>query len=148
MHDHDPPMASRNDFCNCFAARQAARALTRSYERHLAPSGLTSSQFSILVVVEDRPGIGMRDLAEEMVMDRTSLVRALKPLQRDGLIAVAASTEDPRQNVYVLTPAGLAKSAQAGALWAQAQAEFVTKFGGESAAEAARDAFHRMGQMG
>ena len=43
---------------------------------------------------------------------------------------------------------GLAKSAQAGELWAQAQAEFVSKFGGESAAEAAREAFHRMGQMG
>lgn len=141
-------MSSRNDFCNCFAARQAARALTRSYERHLAPSGLTSSQFSILVVLEDLPGIGMRELAEEMVMDRTSLVRALKPLQRDGFVAVAASAEDPRQNVYMLTPAGVAKSAHAGELWAKAQAEFVSKFGGESAAEAARDAFHRMGQMG
>jgi hypothetical protein len=64
------------------------------------------------------------------------------------LIAVAASTEGARQHVYVLTPAGLAKSAQAGQLWAEAQAEFVSKFGGESAAEAARDAFHRMGQMG
>jgi DNA-binding MarR family transcriptional regulator len=148
MHDHDSPMATRNDFCNCFAARQAARALTRSYERHLGPSGLTSSQFSILVAIEDRPGIGMRELADELVMDRTSLVRALKPLQRDGFVAVAASAEDPRQNVYVLTPAGLAKSAQAGELWAQAQAEFVSKFGGESAAEAAREAFHRMGQIG
>jgi DNA-binding MarR family transcriptional regulator len=140
-------MTSRIDLCNCFAARQAARAITRTYERHLAPAGLTSSQFTLLVLLEDRPGIGMRELSEDMVMDRTSLVRALKPLQRDGLVAVAASAEDSRQNVYVLTPAGHAKTAQAGELWANAQAEYEEKFGGVEATNATRETMHRIGQM-
>jgi len=141
-------MDSRNVFCNCFAARQAARALTRDYERHLAPSGLTSSQFSILIVVEERPGVGMRELADELVMDRTSLVRALKPLQRDGLVAVgAAGSGGPRQNALRLTPAGLAKLAQAIPLWNDAQNEFVERFGGAGPAAEARAALHRMSQL-
>jgi DNA-binding MarR family transcriptional regulator len=140
-------MATRNLLCNCFAARQAARALTRAYERHLAPTGLTSSQFSILVTLEDMPGVGMRELAEEMVMDRTSLVRALQPLQRDGLVAVAASPGDARQKVYVLTPAGHAKAAEAAAHWEKAQGEFVARFGGEQAAAEAREALHRMSRF-
>ena len=140
-------MQTRNQFCNCFAARQAARALTRVYERHLAPSGLTSSQFSILVAIDDVPGIGIRELSDELVMDRTSLVRALQPLQRDGLVAVSASEADPRQKVYVLTPAGMTRLEKASPLWEQAQAEFVRRFGGEEAAADARDAFHRMSRF-
>lgn len=141
-------MNSRNVFCNCFAARQAARALTRDYERHLAPSGLTSSQFSILILIDERPGVGMRELADELVMDRTSLVRALKPLQRDGLVAVGAAVAGgPRQNALSLTPAGLAKLTEAEPLWNKAQTEFVERFGGAEAAADVRDALHRMSQM-
>lgn len=134
-------MTSRNVYCNCFAVRQAARALTRDYERHLAPSGLTSSQFSILVVIDERPGIGMRELADELVMDRTSLVRALKPLERDGLITVAS---DKRQNAYLLTKAGTARLNEALPLWQVAQDEFVERFGGARPAAEAREALHRM----
>ena len=141
-------MNSRNDFCNCFAARQAARALTRAYERHMAPSGLTISQFPILVLIDERPGIGMRELADELVMDRTSLVRALKPLQRDGLVAVAAAVGGTRQNALSLTPAGVAKIAETSPYWQEAQNEFVERFGGEGPAAEARLAFHRMSQLG
>lgn len=144
MHIHDMAMTSRNVHCNCFAVRQAARALTRDYERHLAPSGLTSSQFSILVVIDERPGIGMRELAEELVMDRTSLVRALKPLERDGLVAVAS---DKRQNAYLLTKAGGARLAEALPLWQVAQDEFVARFGGTGPAAEVRDALRRMSQV-
>ncbi len=35
--------ATRMDLCNCFAARQAARHLTRFYERELADAHLHAS---------------------------------------------------------------------------------------------------------
>ena len=34
--------------CNCLAFRQAARHVTQFYDRFLAPTGLRSTQFSIL----------------------------------------------------------------------------------------------------
>ncbi|GAA0906182.1 hypothetical protein GCM10009552_13000 [Rothia nasimurium] len=140
-------MTSRLDFCNCFAVRQAARALTRDYERHLAATGLTSNQFSILVLIEEQPGIGMRQLSEDMVMDRTSVIRALKPLERDGLVAVRSSAADSRQNSYTLTLAGVTRVAEASPLWQAAQDEFVARFGGEDAAAAARKALLQMSEI-
>jgi len=68
---------SRLELCNCFAARQAARHLTRQYERHLSGAELTSAQFSILVAVEEAGEMTMNELADALVMDRTTLLRAL-----------------------------------------------------------------------
>ncbi len=41
----DPPSQAR---CTCFAVRRAARHLTQAYDRHLAPTGLRTTQFSLL----------------------------------------------------------------------------------------------------
>src|SRR4051794_40064371 len=73
------------DECNCFALRQAARRVTQIYERHLGAVGLTAAQFTILAKLARKPSLPMADLADAMVMERTTLVRAMKPLQRDGL---------------------------------------------------------------
>jgi DNA-binding MarR family transcriptional regulator len=139
--------SSRANMCNCFASRQAARYLTRLYERHLAPVALTSTQFTILLLVDEESGIGMRELSEAMVMDRTSLVRALKPMQRDGLIEIAASPTDVRQNVMSLTAAGHQRLEQALPLWQQAQHEFEGEFGREPAEET-RKQLLKIGQPG
>jgi DNA-binding MarR family transcriptional regulator len=138
---------SRLSMCNCFASRQAARYLTRLYERHLTPVALTSTQFTILLLIDEQPDIAMRELSEAMVMDRTSLVRALKPMQRDGLIDIAASVADARQNVMSLTSAGRVRLAQALPLWQQAQHEFEGEFGREPAEEA-RKLLLQIGQPG
>ncbi|BDU19495.1 MarR family winged helix-turn-helix transcriptional regulator [Dyella sp. GSA-30] len=139
--------SSRANMCNCFASRQAARYLTRLYERHLAPVELTSTQFTILLLLDEEPGIPMRELSEAMVMDRTSLVRALKPIQRDGLIEIAASPKDARQNVMSLTAAGRQRLEQALPLWQQAQHEFEGEFGLEPAEET-RKLLLKIGQPG
>ena len=138
---------SRANMCNCFASRQAARYLTRLYERYLAPVALTSTQFTILLLVDEEPGIPMRELSEAMVMDRTSLVRALKPMQRDGLIDIAASPADARQNVMSLTADGRQRLEQALPLWQQAQHEFEGEFGREPAEET-RMLLLKIGQPG
>src|SRR3954447_4935417 len=68
------------DECNCFALRQAARRVTQIYERHLGAVGLTAAQFTILAKLARKPRLPMADLADAMVMERTTLVRAMKPL--------------------------------------------------------------------
>ncbi len=40
---------SDNPACNCQAIRQAARQVTQLYDRHMAPTGLRTSQFGMLV---------------------------------------------------------------------------------------------------
>src|SRR5215475_5555337 len=97
------------ELCNCFTVRQAARRITRLYEKHLAAVQLTSAQFSILVLLAEQPQITMSALAAGMGMDRTTLLRAIKPLQREQLLLSQRSPEDPRQLLFSLSAAGRRK---------------------------------------
>lgn len=120
--------------CNCFAVRQAARQVTKLYERHLAEAQLTSAQFSILVALGREGRMTMLELAEVLVMDRTTLLRALKPLQRADLLRSTSSDTDPRQLVFYLSPAGERRLKQAQPLWMKAQEEFESGMGPREAA--------------
>lgn len=115
--------------CHCFAARQAARHVTRIYDRHLGDVGLTSTQFSILVVIGSGDEVTMRVLADTLVMDRTTLLRALKPLQQQALVASFRAAADPRQQVFMLSPAGRQRVKRAAPRWQDAQLEFERSLG-------------------
>ncbi len=110
--------------CNCFALRQAARFVTQLYERHLSQADVTAAQFTILSRLANRPDATAAELSDDLVMDRTTLVRALQPLQRDGLVLTAAAEHDTRTLVYRLSAAGARRYEKAHALWLEAQAEF------------------------
>jgi DNA-binding MarR family transcriptional regulator len=61
------------DDCNCLAVRQAARHITQFYEQLLAPSGLRTTQFSILARLRRLGPMTINTLAADLVMDRTTL---------------------------------------------------------------------------
>ncbi|MBV8377741.1 MAG: winged helix-turn-helix transcriptional regulator [Verrucomicrobia bacterium] len=105
--------------CACQKVRMAARAVTRAYDRALRPSGLRSTQFSILVAASVAEGIPLHRLAEILGLERTSLTRNLAAIEREGLIQV--TSVDGRTRSVLLTPVGSARLKQALPLWAQAQ---------------------------
>ena len=115
--------------CHCFASRKAARLITKMYEDHLSRVDLTSTQFSILVYLGEVEAASMKALALALAMERTSVIRALQPLARDGLVAIGQHEDDARRNVVRLTDAGRARLAQAVPVWLVAQAEFESRFG-------------------
>ncbi|RFU48993.1 MarR family winged helix-turn-helix transcriptional regulator [Paraburkholderia sp. DHOC27] len=118
------------DECNCFALRQAARYVTQIYERHLGEIGLTAAQFTIMAkLARAKTPATMVEMADAMVMERTTLVRALKPLQRDGLVESEASEHDGRTYLFSLSESGKRVFTQAAVAWRNAQAEFEGKFG-------------------
>ena len=121
--------------CNCFAVRSAARHVTQLYDQLLAPVGLRVTQFSILANLRRRGPRTINALAEDMVMDRTTLGRNIQPLERDGLIRIEPAPSDRRAKELHLTKAG-EKRLQAGfEVWAKAQARFEASFGTKRAAE-------------
>src|SRR3984893_17239833 len=95
--------------CNCLALRQAARRVTQFYDQFLAPSGLRTTQYSILARLQRRGAMTINALAAELVTDRTTLGRTLLPLQRDGLIAIGPGLADRRSKEVQLTGAGAAR---------------------------------------
>jgi DNA-binding MarR family transcriptional regulator len=136
MHTYNESVrrTSNIDLCNCYATRQAARYVTRVYERYLAVAEVTSAQYSILVLLDENRGMTMSELATALVMDRTTLLRALKPLQREGLVSSKRSHSDPRQLVLGLSAAGRSRLKEAMRLWQRAQTEFETQMGPARAA--------------
>jgi DNA-binding MarR family transcriptional regulator len=129
--------------CTCLAVRQAARHVTQFYDQHLAPSGLRTTQFSILAKLKGLGPLTINALAAEMVMDRTTLGRNILPLERDGLIAVQPGRSDRRSKELRLTDAGVERLQQARAGWREAQAGFAAAFG-EQRTTALRNMLHNV----
>jgi len=120
--------------CHCFAVRSAARHVTQLYDQFLSPSGLRTTQFSILAKLDRLGPMTINAIADAMVTDRTTLARNLKPLQRDGLISVEQSADDRRAKELHLTKVGMRRLDEARTVWAQAQARFERTYGAKRAA--------------
>jgi DNA-binding MarR family transcriptional regulator len=116
------------------ALRQAARHVSQIYDGHLASEGLRTTQYSILAKLNRLGPLSINELARSMVMDRTTLGRAIRPLERDKLLAIGAG-DDARTRSLRLTPAGEARLRAAAAKWRAAQKEFEMAFGARDAAD-------------
>lgn len=119
--------------CLCNAIRQGARQVTQFYDRQLAPTGLRISQYAMLKGLRRLGPISINGLADAMVMDRTTMGRALRPLERDGLVAIGPGP-DGRTRALTLTEAGRARLEAAEPLWQAAQAAFEARYGAAEAA--------------
>jgi DNA-binding MarR family transcriptional regulator len=123
------------EICNCAALRQAARHVTKLYDGTLAPSGLGVNQFSILARLDLVGPSTIQDLAQLLVMDRSTLGHLLRPLEKRGLVTLEVCDQDRRSRTIVLTEVGKAAVAKARPRWAAAQRRFESTFGKEAALE-------------
>ena len=114
--------------CVGFNLRQATRVVTQLYDGILRPSGLRSTQFSLLSVIGIREHVSITQLAEDAVMDRTTLTRNLDLLKREGLVRIQPR-DDGRVRDVTLTPAARHKLAVATPLWEKAQTHITKQLG-------------------
>src|SRR4051812_7348982 len=106
--------------CVCFNLRWVTRLVTQFYDAEMRRHGIRPTQGSILASLNSKDSWNMAELSDWLGMDRTTLVRNLRPLQRDGFIEAAGGgrgnrveltiTAKGRKQVEKLTPAW--KSAQ------------------------------------
>ncbi len=120
--------------CTCFRVRGAARRVTQIYSRHMAPTGLKISQFSLLGFVVARGPITIGQLSELLATDRTTLTRNLRPLLANGVIE-RAEAGDKRRHELVATLAGRALFKRALPLWAAAEQEVRAAMGAKLTAD-------------
>ncbi|CAN5665955.1 MarR family transcriptional regulator [soil metagenome] len=123
----DKPRLSPLD-CTCFRVRSAARRVTQIYSKHLAPTGLKISQFSLLGFVSSEGPVSIGRLSELLAVDRTTLTRNLRPLLQGGLIERVPSG-DRRRHELVATLDGRAMFKRAIPLWAAAEQDVRTAMG-------------------
>jgi DNA-binding MarR family transcriptional regulator len=117
----DPEVKATAEPCYCMQARRASRALTELYERELAPFELTLPQFSLLRSCQRLGPIGISDFATRLKLDRTTLGRNLKLLEKAGLVALDENSEDQRERLVSLTREGARRVEQAVGAWSAAQ---------------------------
>ncbi|HXS69396.1 MAG TPA: MarR family winged helix-turn-helix transcriptional regulator [Candidatus Polarisedimenticolia bacterium] len=72
--------------CACFNVRRISRAITQFYDAEAGRHGLRPTQTPILGALQGKSGWSMAELSEFLGMERTTLLRNLRPLQRDGLV--------------------------------------------------------------
>lgn len=105
------------DTCLCLHVQRAARAIARQFDEALRPLDITNGQFSLLMSLNRPVPPNMRAVASLLVMDRTTLTAALKPLERRGLVDVFADEDDRRLRRLRLTPEGEQLLARAVPIW-------------------------------
>jgi DNA-binding MarR family transcriptional regulator len=131
---HEPwrrQIAQTTAQCALANLRRAARAATRLYDEALAPSGLRSTQFTVLATVAAAATLSVTELAASLGMDRTTLARNLGPLERDGLLSIERGS-DQRVRLVSLTDAGLKRLRAAAPLRARAQRRVLGTLGAET----------------
>jgi DNA-binding MarR family transcriptional regulator len=125
------PTLSSGTMCASGTLRRANRVVSRLYDSILKPSGIRGTQFTILRIVAAKGPVSVNQLAKMLVMDRTTLARDLKPLEREGLIKVAIDTADNRVRLVVITQQGKETLDIAQPLWQQAQQHMAKALGEE-----------------
>jgi DNA-binding MarR family transcriptional regulator len=105
------------DACLCLHIQRAARVLARRFDEALRPVGLTNEQFSLLMSLNRPEPPTMGTVAALLMMDRTTLTAALKPLERRGLVQVRADPADKRSRRLALTADGTELLAKAVPIW-------------------------------
>jgi DNA-binding MarR family transcriptional regulator len=123
--------------CNAGALRRAGRRLQHMYDTILAPTGLKQCQYGILSALHARGAAlpSVQELAEELVLDRSTLGQNLRPLERDNFVTLLTDPRDRRVRLIALTKLGIAKVKEAKPYSQRAQERFEEVFGVEEAAK-------------
>ena len=116
--------------CACFNLRKAARAITQLYDENLRSNALTGAQFTLLMAARGVGPVPISKLAKGAVLDRTTLTRNLKVLEKKGLIRMEIGF-DRRAREVSLTDLGQEALIDAIPLWARAQARVKEGLGEE-----------------
>jgi DNA-binding MarR family transcriptional regulator len=101
--------------CVCFNLRWVTRAVTQFYDAEMRRHGIRPTQCPILSALQAKDSWNMAELSDWLGMERTTLVRNLRPLQRDGLVQIRgggrgnlvelAITAKGRKQIEKLAPA-------------------------------------------
>ena len=106
--------------CACATARQVARSLTQLYDSWLRAASLEAPQFALMAALSQGDGANQAGLARRFALDKTTMSRNVRLLEREGLVA-RTSGRDRRERRLTLTAEGRARLQAARPAWRLAQ---------------------------
>ena len=129
---------NESQLCTCANLRKAVRAVSQLYDEAFRPIGLRATQFGLLGATGMLGPLTINRLAEAIVMDRTTLTRNLRPLEKQGLIRIKPG-KDRREREVSLTKSGEAVLVKGYPLWKKVQGRVVKGLGEERATRLLKD---------
>ena len=117
-------IVSMGQSCVCYNLRKASRFITRLYDEFLKSSGIQATQLTILLGTKIFQPVTLKRLSKASMMDRTTLSRNLKPLEKNRLVRVEPG-QDRRERIVTLTDTGEEVLAEAYPLWEHAQNKII-----------------------
>jgi DNA-binding MarR family transcriptional regulator len=124
--------------CVCFNLRWVSRAFSQFFVGELHQHGLLPTQTPILGLLAARPEASMAEVSDWLAMDRTTLVRNLRPLERDGLVKATGKGRGNKVSL-ALTAKGRATLQKFLPDWQVAQQKVIKTLGKERWTEILRD---------
>ena len=116
--------------CLCFNLRWVARAVTQFFDAELRRHGIRPTQTPILGALRAKPAWSMGELSDWLGMERTTLVRNLRPLERDGLVQMTGAGRGGRVSVSI-SAKGRKELEKATPAWRAAQQAVIKTLGRE-----------------
>ena len=117
--------------CACANLHRADRVVTQFYDAVLRPSGMRTTQFTLLQALHHAPAISQKRLAELLEIDSTTLTRTLAPHIRKGWVRSAPGA-DRRELRLSLTATGQQKYKRVLPYWQKAQNSLEQALGKEN----------------
>ena len=114
--------------CVCFNLRWVTRAVTQFYDAEMRRHGIRPTQGSILASLNAKDSWSMAELSDWLGMERTTLVRNLRPLQRDGFVNVVGGGRGNRVELTITTK-GQKQIEKLTPAWKSAQSAVVKTLG-------------------
>lgn len=118
------------ELCLGHATRRASRRLSAMYDDAFRPLGMKGTQFILLNAVKNANDDSLTEIALSLGMDRTTLTRNLKPLQREGWIELGKGKERGGKKVH-LTAEGENLWRRGFAIWDRMQLTLEKQLGTE-----------------
>jgi DNA-binding MarR family transcriptional regulator len=119
--------------CYCTSVRAASRRITARYDAALLPTGVNVAQWGLLRRLDPGSSISIKELADRAELERSTVARNLRVLEKDGFVQLGASEGDRRAANIALTDKGVAALKRGEPLWQQAQAEIEQQLGSAEA---------------
>jgi DNA-binding MarR family transcriptional regulator len=124
--------------CTCFNVRRVSRVITQFFDAEVRRHGIRPTQTPILGALQAKSGWSMAELSEWLGMERTTLLRNLRPLQRDGLVQAKGAGRGGLVELGI-TAKGRTALAKTLPAWRSAQDKVVSSLGKERWSTIIRD---------
>ena len=87
--------------CFCVSVRALANRLTQLYDDRMAPFDLKVTQYSVMKKIVDKPNSTISEIAQMCDLDRTTLTRSLRILERNGWLEFVKAKDQREKRLHI-----------------------------------------------